>query len=218
MMLPEPLIGMRRLKRRPYQIMAGRAMNRMFRVFAPALALAVAACGAGPVAEPPLKGARIGGPFALTDQDGKPVRDTDFAGKWRIVYFGYTYCPDICPVDMAKIGQAMKLLDKSDPAVSAKIVPIFVTVDPERDTPAVLKQYVANFHPRLVGLTGSPQAIAAVEKSYAVAAQKQVTPSGYLMGHTQVAYLMDGEGQPITSLPLEKDAAAIADQLRYWVR
>jgi len=119
---------------------------------------------------------------------------------------------------MAKIGQAMKALDKSDPQVSAKIVPIFVTVDPERDTPAVLKQYVANFHPRVVGLTGSPQAIAAVEKQYAVAAEKQVTPSGYLMGHTQVAYLMDAQGQPVTSLPLEKDADAIAAQLRYWVR
>lgn len=191
-------------------------MNRIFQTVAIACALALAACG-GPAEEPPLAGARIGGAFALTDQNGGTVRDMDFAGKWRIVYFGYTFCPDICPTDMLKLGQALKLLDKSDPKVSAKVAPIFVSLDPERDTPAVIKQYVGQFHPRFTGLTGSLDAITKVARDYAVAFRKEPAGESYLIGHTQIAYLMDGEGKPITSLPLEKDAQAIADQVRHWV-
>ncbi len=203
-----------------YQIMAGSAMNRILPAVALPLLLALAACGGGPAEAPPLEGAKIGGPFTLTDQHGKTVRDTDFAGKYRIVYFGYTYCPDVCPTDMLKIGQAMKALDKSAPATSAKIVPIFITVDPERDTPAALGQFLGNFYSRAVGLTGSPAAIAAVEKQYAVFAQKQppAPGGGYLVGHTQIAYLMGPDGKPITSLPLEKDVPAIQAQLEHWVR
>ena len=193
-------------------------MNRMFPTLAPAL-LALSACNGAPAA-PPLAGARIGGPFTLTDQAGKQVRDTDFAGKYRIVYFGYTYCPDVCPTDMLKIGQAVKLFEKQAPAKAAKVVPIFITVDPERDTPKVVGEFVANFHPRAIGLTGSPAAIAAVEKHYAVYAKKEppAPGGGYLVGHTQIAYLMDQDGKPITSLPLEKDAPAIREQLDHWVR
>ncbi len=171
-----------------------------------------------PAQEPPLFGARIGGPFTLTDQNGATKSEKDFAGKWRIMYFGYTYCPDICPTDMLKLGQAMKLLDKSDPRLAARIAPIFVSVDPERDTPAVLKQYVGQFHPRFTGLTGSLDAINAVAKEYAVAFRKEPAGGSYLIGHTQIAYLMDAEGKPITSLPLEKDAQAIADEVKHWVR
>lgn len=189
----------------------------------PALALlfvSLPLAGCGKPEEPPLAGASIGGPFALTDQNGKTVRDTDFAGKYRIVYFGYTYCPDVCPTDMQKIGQAMRILDKSDPATSDRIVPIFITVDPERDTPPVLKQFVANFYPRTVGLTGSPDAIAKVAKSYAVYFKKQ-TPTaegGYLVDHLAVAFLMDPQGKPVASLPIDKDGEAIAADLRHWVR
>lgn len=193
-------------------------MNRIFHSVAAAALLALSACGAMPAQEPPLAGARIGGPFQLTDQNGKSVSDRDFAGKWRIVYFGYTFCPDICPTDMLKLGQAMKLLDKSDPALSAKVAPIFISVDPERDTPPVLKQFVDQFHPRFTGLTGSLDAISAVAREYAVAFRKEPAGDSYLIGHTQIAYLMDGEGKPITSLPLEKDAAAIADEVKHWVR
>ena len=194
-------------------------MNRMF----PALALLLCAAplaGCGQPQEPPLAGARIGGPFALTDQNGKTVRDSDFAGKYRIVYFGYTYCPDVCPTDMQKIGQAMRILDKSDAKVSDRIVPIFVTVDPERDTPPVIKQFVANFYPRIVGLTGSPDAIARVAKSYAVYFKKQPATSegGYLVDHLAIAFLMGPNGDPIVSLPIDKDGEAIAADLRHWVR
>ncbi|UYY76268.1 SCO family protein [Sphingomonas sp. R1] len=193
-------------------------MNSMFRGVIAATLLTLAACGAGSPGEAPLAGARIGGPFALVDQNGKSVTDADFAGRYRIVYFGYTYCPDVCPTDLAKIGAALRTLDKRAPATAAKIVPLFVTIDPARDTPAQLKLYVGNFHPRLIGLTGTPDAIAAVAKAYAVAYMKQPTPSGYLMGHTQVAYLMGPDGKPITSLPLEKDPPAIVAELEHWVR
>jgi protein SCO1 len=201
--------------------MAERAMYRLFPALALLLSLPLAACGAGGTrSEPPLAGARIGGPFVLTDQDGKTVRDSDFAGKYRIVYFGYTYCPDVCPTDMAKIGQAMKQLDKEAPRIAAKVVPIFITVDPERDTPAAIKQFVANFHPRVVGLTGSPKAIADVAKSYAVY-YKQQPPGpggGYMVDHLAVAFLMGPNGEPIASLPIDKDGAAIAEQVKHWVR
>ena len=193
-------------------------MSRIFQALAPLL-LIVSGCS-GAVDEPPLAGARIGGPFTLTDPDGKPVRDSDFAGKYRIVYFGYTWCPDICPNDMLKIGQAMRMLDKQAPEKAKAIVPIFITVDPERDTPKVVGAFVRNFDDRSVGLTGSPAAIAAVEKQYAVYAKKEAPgPNGaYLVGHSQIAYLMDKDGKPITSLPIEKDAAAMVEQLDHWVK
>jgi len=193
-------------------------MNWMFRALIASAMLALAACGTGSSEAPPLAGARIGGPFTLTDQNGKTVTDADFAGKYRIVYFGYTYCPDVCPTDLTKIGAALRALDKQVPRTAQKIVPLFISVDPERDTPAQLKQYVGNFHPRLVGLTGTPQAIAQVAKAYAIAYMKEPTPSGYLMGHTEVAYLMGPDGKPITSLPLEKDPPAIVAELEHWVR
>lgn len=193
-------------------------MNWMFRALIASATLALAACGPSSTGEPPLAGARIGGPFTLTDQNGKTVTDADFTGRYRIVYFGYTYCPDVCPTDLTKIGAALRTLDKQAPRTAQKIVPLFISVDPERDTPAQLKQYVGNFYPRLVGLTGTPQAIAQVAKAYAIAYMKQPTPPGYLMGHTQVAYLMGPDGKPITSLPLEKDPPAIVAELEHWVR
>jgi len=192
-------------------------MIRILHCVAALALLGVAACS-GPAPEPPLAGARIGGPFTLTDQDGKQRQESDFAGKWRIVYFGYTFCPDICPTDMLKLGQAVKLLDKSDPRIAAKVAPIFISVDPERDTPPVLKEFVGQFHPRFTGLTGSLDAINKVARDYAVAFRKEPAGTSYLIGHTQIAYLMDAEGKPITSLPLEKDAQAIADEVKSWVR
>lgn len=187
-----------------------------------ALAALLAGCG-GPAtapAEPPLAGARIGGPFTLTGTDGKPVRDSDFAGKYRLVYFGYTYCPDVCPTDMQKIGAAMRMLDKSDPALAAKIVPIFVSVDPERDTPAVVREFVSAFDKRIVGLTGSPEAVAAVARAYAVPVMKQEPGpgGGYLVDHGTVTYLMGPKGEPIAPLSHDMSADAMAAELRKWVK
>lgn len=184
-------------------------------------ALLAGSCGdAPPQADPPLAGARIGGPFALTDADGRTVRDTDFAGRYRLVYFGYTYCPDVCPTDLQKLGVALRGLEKSDPRIAARIVPIFITVDPERDTPAVVKQYVAAFHPRLIGLTGTPEAIAGAAKSYAVAYQKLPPGPGgqYLVDHAAMIYLMGPEGQPITFFSRDMDATAMAAEIRRWVK
>lgn len=184
-------------------------------------ALALSACSPAPVApaRPPLEGARIGGPFTLTDQNGRSVSDRDFAGKYRIMYFGYTFCPDVCPTDVQAIGAALKSLEQTDPAVAAKIVPIFVTVDPTRDTPAVLKTFVSAFHPRMVGLTGTVQQIEGVKKEFAVfSAKGDASPGGgYLVNHSRQAYLMAPDGKPIALLPQEQGPQAVADEIKRWV-
>jgi len=210
--------------------MAGGAMNETrarrphpIRAFALPLwaALSLIACsGPAPSARAPLEGAKIGGPFTLIDQNGHKVTDRDFAGKYRIMYFGYTFCPDVCPTDAQNIGAGLRILEASDPALAAKIVPIFVTVDPARDTPAVLKAFVGAFHPRMVGLTGSPEAIDAVAKEFGVYYQKQdaAPGGGYMVDHTRAAYLMDPQGKPLALLPEEKSGQAVADEARRWVK
>jgi protein SCO1/2 len=183
-------------------------------------AMPVACSAPAAPARPPLEGATIGGPFTLTDQDGHQVSDTVFKGKYRIVYFGYTYCPDVCPVDVQNLGAGLRALEKSDPALGAKVVPIFISVDPERDTPPVLKQFVSAFHPRMVGLTGTPGAIAKVAKAFAIYYKKgdPAPGGGYLMDHARVAYLMDPEGKPLALLPQDGKPDAIAAELKRWVR
>ena len=168
---------------------------------------------------PPLAGARIGGPFALIDQDGRAVTDRDFAGKYRIVYFGYTFCPDVCPTDMQAVGAGLSLLDRRDPALARRVVPLFVTIDPARDTPAVLKQFVAAFHPRMIGLTGSAAAIDRAAKAYAVYyAKGDRTAGGYLMNHSSQTYLMDPAGKPLALLPTDQGAKAVAAEIERWAR
>ena len=179
--------------------------------------LLLAACH--PAAAPPLAGAAIGGPFALTDQHGHMTTDRDVAGRYRIMYFGYTYCPDVCPTDAQAIGAGLKLLEASDPALAAKVVPIFVTVDPARDTPAVLGHFVAAFHPRFVGLTGSPNAIAQVAKEYGVYYAKGAgSGDAYLVNHSRTAYLFDQSGKPLALLPTEQGPKAVADEIEKWAR
>ena len=196
-----------------------------------ALTATLAGCNApadAPPATPPLEGARIGGPFTLTDQNGKTVRDTDFAGKYRLVYFGYSFCPDICPVDLQKLMRGLAAFEKADPARGAKVAPLFITVDPARDTAEALKPFVARYHPRLLGLTGTPEQIAAVAKAYVVTYNKVdgSAPDRYLMAHSQLAFLMDPAGKPLALLPLDDPAtdadegapAAVAADLAKWVR
>jgi len=204
-------------------------MNRTM-IFAAgaAFSLIAAACSPQPAdnqqtadnAQGPLAGARIGGPFTLTNQDGQRVTEKDYAGKYRIVYFGYSYCPDVCPVDLQLLMQGLRLFERQDAAAAAKVQPIFITVDPERDTPAVLKTYVAAFHPRLVGLTGSEDEIAAVAKAYAVYYRKaeNAGASEYLMDHSRQTYLMGPDGQPIALLPQDETPQAVAAELARWVR
>ena len=137
----------------------------------------------------------VGGPFTLTDQDGKKLSSTDFRGKYQLIYFGYSFCPDVCPTTLGVIAQA---LDKMG-VEQNRIVPIFITIDPERDTPAILKKYMAAFGERFVGLTGTPAEIAAVEKEYRVYAKKTpLANGGYGMDHSSVIYLMAPDGHLIS--------------------
>ncbi|MFY0610974.1 MAG: SCO family protein [Hyphomicrobiaceae bacterium] len=161
--------------------------------------------------------ALVGGPFELTTHNGKRVRDTAFRGKLMLVYFGFTYCPDICPAGLQVITASLDKLG----ADADKVAPLFVTVDPERDTPAQLKTYVASFHKNLVGLTGSAEDISAVAKAYRVYYRKAQDPSlnDYTMDHTSFMYLMDGKGEFITHFPhaIEPDklAARLAAELKH---
>ena len=134
---------------------------------------------------------RIGGPFALIDQNGTPRTDADFRGRYMLVFFGYTHCPDVCPTALQTIADALDALGPE----ADKIVPIFITVDPERDDAKALKAYVANFHPRLVGLTGSLDAIKKVTKAYRVYRAKAGDGDDYLMDHSAFTYLMGPDGR-----------------------
>lgn len=161
-----------------------------------------------------LSGARIGGSFTLTDQDGKSVRWEDFKGRYRLIYFGYSYCPDVCPVDLQHIMQAFSRLEKAEPALAAKIQPIFISVDPDRDTPAVLKTYVAAFHPRLIGLTGTPEQIAKVAKDFVVLYNREEAggSSEYLVSHSRTPYLFDPDGAPVALIPVDDPGSPDTDE------
>lgn len=191
-----------------------------FAVALAALSLSLAGCGGGGVAEaPPLAGAKIGGAFALTDQDGRAVTDASYAGKYRVMYFGYTYCPDVCPVDLQTLMQGYRAFADKDPVRAAKVQPIFVSVDPARDTPATVKQFVGAFGPGLTGLTGTAPQVAAMAKRYAVVYSKEQTPGakGYLMNHSRMAMLFAPDGQPVALLRADESAEAVAADLDRWV-
>jgi protein SCO1/2 len=192
-------------------------LNRRRLMLALVLGLALAGCSAAPQA--PLQGANIGGPFSLVDQNGRTVTDRDFAGRYRIVYFGYSHCPDVCPTDLQKIGEGLSRFEKKDAGRAARVQPIFITVDPRRDTPAALKPWVSAFHPRLIGLSGTQQQIDAVKKGYGIWSEYgPVQPGGgYAVNHGRQTYLMDPDGKPIALIPTESGADAIAAELDRWV-
>ncbi len=185
------------------------------------LAFLLAGCQAAPTDEaPPLQGATMGGPFTLTGQDGRRVSESDFAGKYRIVYFGFTYCPDVCPVDLQVIGAGLAQFEQSDPERAARVQPIFISVDPARDTPDALGVYVSSFHPRLIGLTGSEQEIADVARAYGVYFSRG-TPDehgAYPVDHTRIIVLYGPAGEPIAIIPHDEGPAGVAAELARWVR
>ncbi|WP_395661852.1 SCO family protein [Aestuariivirga sp.] len=157
--------------------------------------------------------ALVGGPFSLTDQDGRRVTEKDFLGRYMLVFFGFTYCPDICPTELQVMTAA---LDAMGPAAE-KIQPVFVSVDPERDTPEVMKAYVANFGPRLIGLTGTPEEIAAMAKAYRVyyaKAANQNAPGDYLMDHSSIIYLMDEDGSFVKHFAYITDVEKLTSELK----
>ncbi len=180
---------------------------------------ALSACGQAPLA-PPLEGAAMGGAFSLTNQDGQTVTDKQFAGKYRLIYFGYSYCPDVCPVDVQRLMQGLKAFEASDPTRAAKVQPIFISVDPERDTPTKLKEFVTVFHPRLIGLTGSASQISEVAKRYAVVFQKAEggTKDAYLVDHSRTATLYGPDGAPIALISQDGTPDVIAGELGKWVK
>jgi protein SCO1 len=188
-----------------------------------ALLLAACASEAPPGPSPDgvdLRGASIGGDFTLTGNTGKPVSWDDFAGQYRLVYFGFTYCPDICPTDIQRISQGLSEFEKAHPELAEKVQPIFISVDPERDSVAVVNEFVSNFHPRLIGLTGTPEEIEAAKKAFGVSASKD--PAGadgnYNISHTTFTYLFAPDGAPLGIIPTDKQAAGVAAELERWVR
>lgn len=155
--------------------------------------------------------ASVGGPFHLEDQTGKPFTDQDMKGRPFLVFFGYTHCPDVCPTTLLEISDVMKALGKDADRTGA----LFVTVDPERDTPAVLKDYLSNFDPHLRALTGDPAAVEAALKAYRVYAAKIPLKDGdYTMDHTAAVYLMDKDGRFVSTFNLKQSPEAAASQLR----
>ena len=140
--------------------------------------------------------AEIGGHFTLTNQDGKKVSDTDFKGKKMMVFFGFTNCPNICPVTVAVMTEVMNQLQKPD-----SVVPIFITIDPERDNPAAIKKFLEDYHPSFVGLTGDKAVVDNVLKEYKIYSAKSTdskNKNNYMMNHSDLIYLMDEQGNYVT--------------------
>lgn len=153
----------------------------------------------------------IGGPFELVDHTGKTVTDKSFHGQFVLLYFGYGFCPDVCPTELANVAAAMDALGPK----AEKVTPVFVTVDPERDTPEFLLDYVKNFHPRMVGLTGTPENIAAVAKAFKVYYAKSRKSAGedYLMDHTSYVYLLGPDGKFLAIYRGQTDPKEIASSV-----
>jgi len=154
------------------------------------------------------QGVALGGPFTLVDHTGRTVTERDFAGRVLLVYFGYTYCPDVCPTELGTIAAAM---DALGPA-GERVTPVFISIDPERDTPEALADYVSRFHPRLIGLTGSAEQVAQAARAYRVYYAK-VAPrdtTEYLMDHSAFIYLVGPDGRVRSLFPPETAPEAIA--------
>jgi cytochrome oxidase Cu insertion factor (SCO1/SenC/PrrC family) len=155
--------------------------------------------------------AKIGGPFSLTDQDGVVRSEKDYRGKYLLVFFGYTYCPDVCPTTLAVMKAALEMMGSR----ADRVVPLFITVDPKRDTPAKLKAYLSSFGARFVGLTGDDAAIASAAKAYRVYYKIRPPENGadYTVDHSGVVYLMDGNGAFVANYALDNSPDSIAQDV-----
>ena len=171
--------------------------------------------GQRPMVETTGKGL-IGGPFTLVDQTGRTVTDQDFRGRYMLVFFGFTHCPDVCPAELQVMSAS---LDELGPKAE-QVVPIFITLDPERDTPAAMGAYVKNFGSRFVGLTGSPEAIVAAADAYRVAyakVQEDISKPDYSIDHSGLVYLMGKDGEYITQFTYGTPAAKMTETLRRYL-
>jgi protein SCO1/2 len=168
--------------------------------------------GRSPVGVP--QPAAIGGPFTLVDQDGRTVTERDFAGRPFLVFFGFTHCPDVCPTTLFEVSEVMTRLGKDADRVGA----LFVTVDPERDTPGKLKDYLSSFDPHVRGLTGNETAVAAMQRAYRVYAKKvPLDGGGYTMDHSALVYLMDKQGRFVAPFKLKRTPEEAAAELRKYL-
>ena len=149
-----------------------------------------------------LSKAAINGDFTLVDERNQPVTSASYDGKWRLMYFGYSFCPDVCPMDLATMGGALRLLAEQDPQAMDKLQPLFLTVDPERDTPEVMAEYTDHFHPAIVGLTGSRAEVDAALGNFRIYAAKVPgeTDDSYTYDHSALFYLMDPKGRAVEFL------------------
>ena len=165
-----------------------------------------------------MAGSAIGGEFTLVDSDGQTRHWSDFKGKYRMIYFGYAYCPDVCPFDVQRMMQGYEQVRKDNPELAADIVPLFVTIDPERDTPEVIGEFTSAFSDDLIGLTGTPEQVKQAADSFAVYFRKGEVNAegGYLMDHSRGAYLMGRNGEPIALLPVDESGAAVAAEIEKW--
>lgn len=166
--------------------------------------------GLVPVQVPP-----VGGPFTLVDHTGKTVTDKDFRGSYLLIFFGYTFCPDVCPTNLSTVSDALDIIGEE---LAAKVTPIFVSVDTERDTPEVLADYIVNFHPRLVGLTGNREQILDVAKSYRVyfakSGETKDDAEAYLIDHSAITYLVGPDGKFVRHFPHGISPEIMAERLR----
>lgn len=165
------------------------------------------------------EGVTLGGPFELIDQNGETRTDVYFQGRYLLISFGFTYCPDTCPTTLSVISEALDAFAERAPARASRVVPVFVTVDPMRDTAPVLKNYLANFHPRLVGLTGRPEQIERMAKQYGAfyAPVPTGVPNDYLMDHSAFILLMGPQGDYLTHFDHGADVQEIVDELSRWI-
>lgn len=199
-------------------------MSRILFIVIAAVAVVIAATagrymmmGDGKVDQRQAMQVNIGGPFSLIDSTGKPVTDKDFQGKYMLIYFGYTFCPDVCPTSLSILAEALNTLS---PEKLAKVTPVFVSVDTERDTPEVLAAYVPHFHKNLVGLTGTADQVKAAARAYKAyyAKVNEDDPDGnYTMDHSSITYLMGPDGKYVTHFnhgtPSDEMAARLAEIL-----
>jgi protein SCO1 len=155
----------------------------------------------------------VGGPFNLVDQNSKPITDKDMNGRPFLVFFGFTHCPDVCPTTLFDVSEIFRALGPEK-----DVRALFITVDPERDTPAVLKDYLSSFDPRVIGVTGDSAAIAAVEKAYRVYAKKvPLDGGGYTMDHTAIVYLMGKDGRFVTPFNMKRRPNEAAEDLKRYL-
>ena len=177
------------------------------------MVLGVIVLVSGRLTAPVVPASAIGGPFQLIDHNGRTITDQDLKGRPYLVFFGFTHCPDVCPTALFEISEVLRSLGSDVDKTRA----LFVTVDPERDTPEKLKEYLSSFDPHLIGVTGEPEALERMLKAYRVYYKKVPTESGYTMDHTALIYLMDKNGRFVAPFSLKRTPEAAAAELRRYL-